>query len=616
MDVRKVSREVALKFLLGRKFDVERAHTLLNNYQRTIQVNHFETVIVSDVVDALKTAEMYIPGTRDRNGAALFIIDAGKHIPGAFSPDDIIRLAFFMGEKIISSPRTQSTGITIIVDMTEFGWKNFDLALQKSVLNLFTENIPARVKNILLYRAPWWISTLVRMVSPFLKQKMRDRLQVVEEGTLQRWVEGAELPVELGGNFKYNHDAFIQAEIEKMGEGAFRSQRHLDAEGREIFAIPIKAPAGSVQMVDPIIEAELQAERQKTIKKLDEYMTEMKRNHTVGDPERLPLGPDDIRRALGSRSERLTMDLGDLPKAQPNLEARRRSFSSRSSVVSFEAMDEIDDPVAIKKMFKDGIQAGINKRLALARGESLPEEPAEFEEPVQIMSKEEGEKTIPAEVKVELTELPMEKVKVREEPKAMEQIDREQMKNEPVVAVVEMKEEPVVPVEEINAKIIPPTAMSSPDFEKHLIVQTTPSLVQTSPNLSGATHDGDQAEASLSRPRQRRPRKAATAMEAMVFEGGLPPLAEGGAMKGIGEVRTEKVASPVPVSVSEKDVVPPLFDADTCDPLQAEPSSTTDETSTLGPRARKKKRDGPAAKNNPNRTFMVTSTTLSNMSEK
>lgn len=350
MEVRKVDRETALKFLFGRKFEVERAHILMNNYQKLVREHHFETVTVSDVIDELKTGLMYIPGTRDVNGAALFVIDAGKYQPGRFTVDQLLRLSFFMGNRVIDSPKTQDSGVTIIVDMSGFEWKNFELGMQRQILNMFTNNIPARVKNILLYRAPWWVATMVKVISPFLKEKMRGRIQVCPQGTLERFCKASQLPQSLDGQFAFSFDEMVKQEIDRQGQASFRKERRLDASGKEITKATI-IPTGSVIMVSPQTEALLQEERDQLLKILDARLELLKTE--VKDINEVMAGPKrNVNALLSKRANRMSIDWvamhQPLQATQPNAVERGQGKGDGSD-------EEAHSKEAIKAKIKDRI---------------------------------------------------------------------------------------------------------------------------------------------------------------------------------------------------------------------------------------------------------------------
>lgn len=307
-------RGVALKFNLGRKFVTSRVEECYQNYQRTIQQHHFETVTVSDVLDELRTQKMYIPGSRDREGAALFVINAGKHVPGRFPPASTLKLAFYCGEVLIADPKTSQIGITIISNMEGMQWSNFDLQFQRSIIDFFQANIPARVKNILLYRCPWWVTMMVRMVSPFLKQKMRERIHIVEAGGLTAFVDEGNLPAELGGSLQYDHEAFIKKEMARTVDTGFLSTSAApdpqEADfGPTRFHTP---PPGTTMLVERVVSEDLQRERQRIIEELDERIrqhSEHMKSHAL---------PSDIVKMLRSRATRMALDIEGLaPLEQP-----------------------------------------------------------------------------------------------------------------------------------------------------------------------------------------------------------------------------------------------------------------------------------------------------------
>ena len=315
-----VTRDVALKFNLGRKFVKERVGECYRNYQETVKEHHFEKVTAADVLDELRTQKMYIPGTRDRSGAALFIINAGKHVPGQFSTTQTLKLAFYMGELLTSDPKTSQIGVTIISNMDGMEWANFDNQFQRSIINFFQNNIPARVKNIILYKSPWWVSMLVRMVSPFLKQKMRERIHICNEGDLLQFVESDQLPRDLGGTFEYDHESFVKREIAKvptaviMGTAPKVTDGEEDGEGGREGDVPHRTPPpGTVMLISDELAETLLAERALVLTELDE---KIRRRRESLCEHSLPL---DISKVLRSKNTRRSLDLSAIPTLEPNL---------------------------------------------------------------------------------------------------------------------------------------------------------------------------------------------------------------------------------------------------------------------------------------------------------
>lgn len=309
-----VDRSVALKFNLGRKFIPERVEECYQSYQKTVLEHHFENVTAADVLNEMRTQKMYIPGTRDRNGAALFIINAAKHVPGQYDNEQTLKLAFYMGELLTSSPKTAQVGVTIISNMDGLEWANFDNQFQRNIINFFQANIPARVKNIILYRSPWWVSMLVKMVSPFLKQKMRERIHICDEGDLLQFVEPDQLPSNLGGTFDYDHEAFLKREVAKVPSAVITGTAARPTTEEVVAAeAQRQPPPGTVMLVSDEMAQRLNEERERVLHELDEKIRrrrESLKEHTL---------PLDISKLLRSKTKRMTLDTSAMPTMEPNL---------------------------------------------------------------------------------------------------------------------------------------------------------------------------------------------------------------------------------------------------------------------------------------------------------
>lgn len=211
------TRFTAVKFCFGRKFELNRIIPLYEEYCKVVKARGLENITVSSVLNELRTQKMYIPGTRDKKGAALFVVQASKHVIGQFPPDSTIKLAFYLGECVTASLKTQRNGITLIIDLTGTEITNFDGKFIAEIIGFFQNHIPAAVKNILIWGAPWWIKTAIKIVQPFLKEKMQKRIKLCDNlyGILE-YINESDLPVEFGGSFEYDHDYFIRKELSKI----------------------------------------------------------------------------------------------------------------------------------------------------------------------------------------------------------------------------------------------------------------------------------------------------------------------------------------------------------------------------------------------------------------
>lgn len=302
------SRFTAVKFCFGRKFELNRIFPLYEGYKKVVKERGLENLTAAQVLHELRTKKMYIPGSRDKKGAALFVVQASKHVIGQFPPESTIKLAYYLGECITASLKTQRNGITLIIDLNGTEWSNFDANFMAEIIGFFQNHIPAAVKNILIWRAPWWIRTAIQVVSPFLKEKMRKRIKLCDNlFALLQFVNESDLPVEFGGTFDYDHDYFIRKELAKSTtEDVFTALTKTAADESVTFAGSVKyfEMAGAECAVSPTLEEALQKERENVLSDLNDQI-EFIINHPDQQETSYPIPLHDL---MQNKIYRITLD--------------------------------------------------------------------------------------------------------------------------------------------------------------------------------------------------------------------------------------------------------------------------------------------------------------------
>ncbi len=348
-------RATAIKFCFGRKFEVQRIFPLYEAYLQIIKERGLENLASAEVLLEMKTKKMYIPGSRDKKGAALFVVQATNHVPGQFPPESTVKLAFYLGEIITANLKTQRNGITLVIDLKDTEWSSFDATFMADLIGFFQNHIPAAVKNILIWRAPWWVKSAIKIVSPFLKEKMRKRIKICDNlFALKEFVEEDQLPVEFGGTFEYDHESFIRRQlIQNQNTGVLdRFNQNIEnaAEAFEGTVETIPMPTGSKLMVAVEDEKTLQAERTEALKGVDIRLTALKENPP--DQPNLPFPIYDI---LNNRACRMTLDttVSYVPIECKQL-PRRKSVIEQTWIA---VQNEPDQSVQIKRL-KEAILEG------------------------------------------------------------------------------------------------------------------------------------------------------------------------------------------------------------------------------------------------------------------
>jgi hypothetical protein len=299
------SRFTAVKFCFGRKFELNRIFPLYEEYRKVVKERNLENLSASSVLHELRTQKMYIPGTRDRKGSALFVVKASEHVIGQFPPESTIRLAYYLGECVTASLKTQRNGVTLIIDLTGTEWANFDANFMSEIIGFFQNHIPAAVKNILIWRAPWWIRTAIKIVSPFLKEKMRKRIKLCDNlHALLEFVDEADLPEEFGGTFEYDHEYFIRRQLSKTNsDDLFASLAGDESENVEFAGSSRVLQMGTAECaISAEAEEILQSERDNLILEVEGEILQFTENQE-------DLYPVPVYDLMQNRIYRMTLDV-------------------------------------------------------------------------------------------------------------------------------------------------------------------------------------------------------------------------------------------------------------------------------------------------------------------
>uniref|UniRef100_A0A8C1Y4T7 Tyrosine-protein phosphatase non-receptor type 9 n=1 Tax=Cyprinus carpio TaxID=7962 RepID=A0A8C1Y4T7_CYPCA len=196
-----LSWDVAVKFLMARKFDVLRAIELFHSYRETrlregiVKLQPHEEPLRSELLSGKFT----VLGVRDPSGASIALYTAKLHHPSKTGNHVVLQALFYLLDRAVESFETQRNGLVFIYDMAGSNYTNFELDLSKKILNLLKGAFPARLKKVLIVGAPVWFRVPYNLLSLLLKEKLRERVQMVKMSDLRQHLPRDCLPEHLGG---------------------------------------------------------------------------------------------------------------------------------------------------------------------------------------------------------------------------------------------------------------------------------------------------------------------------------------------------------------------------------------------------------------------------------
>uniref|UniRef100_A0A2K5LIK5 Protein tyrosine phosphatase non-receptor type 9 n=1 Tax=Cercocebus atys TaxID=9531 RepID=A0A2K5LIK5_CERAT len=203
-NVSPLSWNVAVKFLMARKFDVLRAIELFHSYRETrrkegiVKLKPHEEPLRSEILSGKFT----ILNVRDPTGASIALFTARLHHPHKSVQHVVLQALFYLLDRAVDSFETQRNGLVFIYDMCGSNYANFELDLGKKVLNLLKGAFPARLKKVLIVGAPIWFRVPYSIISLLLKDKVRERIQILKTSEVTQHLPRECLPENLGGYVK------------------------------------------------------------------------------------------------------------------------------------------------------------------------------------------------------------------------------------------------------------------------------------------------------------------------------------------------------------------------------------------------------------------------------
>ncbi|KAK3602096.1 hypothetical protein CHS0354_029519 [Potamilus streckersoni] len=195
-----------LRFLRAKKFDLERALTLIvKHYQMKAEnpelMSNLRPSAVKHVLEAGVTGVLH---HRDREGRKVIIFRPGLWDPEKFGLGDIFRTNFITLSKLIEDEETQINGVVMIADLKGMGWnhaKNMSPFYAKRIAGLLQDCFPMRFKGVHYVHEPKIFDYIFALIKPFMKEKILSRINFhgdhIQE--LADIVDPEFLPEEYGG---------------------------------------------------------------------------------------------------------------------------------------------------------------------------------------------------------------------------------------------------------------------------------------------------------------------------------------------------------------------------------------------------------------------------------
>ncbi|CAH1776262.1 unnamed protein product [Owenia fusiformis] len=201
--------EFILRFLRARKFQTFEAFRLYARYfeYRQHNKNLFKKFHASEpgIKEALYDGFPGVLPQTDHNGRKILILYSQNWDNERYGLAAIYRAILLTLEKLIACEETQINGFVLIIDWSNFTFKQ-STWINPKLLKLMIEGLqdcfPARFGGVHFVSQPWYVEAAFKVIKPFLKDKNSEK--VIMHGnnmtTLHHQVPIEILPAELGGS--------------------------------------------------------------------------------------------------------------------------------------------------------------------------------------------------------------------------------------------------------------------------------------------------------------------------------------------------------------------------------------------------------------------------------
>ncbi|RDW63658.1 hypothetical protein BP6252_11203 [Coleophoma cylindrospora] len=240
---------VLVRFLRARKWHVKNALAMLTAAVawRSEEVRVDDDIMRNGEEGALKATRSADPAARklgedflaqmrmgksfmhgcDKEGRSICLIRARLHKPGAQSTESLERFQVFLTElgRIVSVAPNNT--VCLIFDLGGFSMANMDYAPIKLLIKCFEGNYPESLGIVHVYRAPWIVNGIWRIIRGWLDPVVAKKVKFVGSvKELEEYIPRKQIIAELGGDEQWTYEYLepVEGENDRMQDTKRRTE--------------------------------------------------------------------------------------------------------------------------------------------------------------------------------------------------------------------------------------------------------------------------------------------------------------------------------------------------------------------------------------------------------
>ncbi|ORX95212.1 CRAL-TRIO domain-containing protein, partial [Clohesyomyces aquaticus] len=227
-----LTRECLLRYLRASKWSVAHASTRLLStltWRREYGTSTFTAEYISP---ENATGKQVILGYDNSGRPCLYLLPQNQNTKA--SPKQVEHLVFMLERTIELAPPGQETLALLIDFRNSSAGSNPSIGTGKQVLNILQNHYPERLGRALITHLPWYITTFLKLLSPFIDPVTKTKMRYNEP--LETHIPSSQLLKASGGDvdFTYDHDVYWPALNELADQRRREKLERWEKAGRHI----------------------------------------------------------------------------------------------------------------------------------------------------------------------------------------------------------------------------------------------------------------------------------------------------------------------------------------------------------------------------------------------
>lgn len=190
-----------LRFLRARKFDVEKAYSMLmSSLNFRVEQDIMNLLYLGDTVFALEQFAASCIHKTDKLGFPAIFVNASQHVKGAFSESMNRQFTLYSIESARLFLKYPVEKVSIVFDLRNLGLKNLDLDIVRFMIDTLQSFYPECLGRIYIVDAPFIFKGAWAIIKPLLDSVVAAKIKFVSISSLKEHIDDESLLQNYGGS--------------------------------------------------------------------------------------------------------------------------------------------------------------------------------------------------------------------------------------------------------------------------------------------------------------------------------------------------------------------------------------------------------------------------------